>query len=119
MIIYKCEHGHIFDENEMVRIRVPEGEYTRDRFICPVCGTDDFDEAHVCERCGEWFTADELEFELCETCREDTYDVLIACLAPFSDNQLEYLCDREEREGGLFEWARIKSKTRARGYSHE
>ena len=103
MTTYKCVHGHVFDENEMVRIRVPEGEYTRDRFICPTCGTDEFDEAHVCEGCGEWFTADELDFGLCEKCCEDTYDGFAAYLRSLTKPQREYMRAREEREGGLIE----------------
>ena len=103
MTTYKCVHGHVFDENEMVRIRVPEGEYTRDRFICPVCGTDEFERAHICGLCGEWFAADELDFGLCEKCREETYDELTAHLRSLTYNQREYLRDREEREGGLIE----------------
>jgi len=102
MTTYKCFHGHIFDENEMVRIRVPEGEYTRDRFICPVCGTDDFDEAHVCEGCGEWFTADELDFGLCETCREEVDDEVDAFQRTITGARREYARSRFDEGEGVF-----------------
>lgn len=102
MTTYKCVHGHVFDENEMVRIRVPEGEYTRDRFICPTCGTDEFDEAHVCEGCGEWFTADELEDDFCEKCREEMDKEAVAFSRQYQGKRREYMRRRWDEGEGMF-----------------
>lgn len=103
MITYKCEHGHVFFENEMVRDRVMEGEYPRDRYICPDCGTEEFEEAHVCEGCGEWCKEDELYLRLCKKCREEDDKGLDAYLRTLTGPHREYIRDREEREGGLIE----------------
>jgi len=100
MITYKCIHGHVFDESEMVRERVMEGEYPRDRFICPDCGTTDFEEAVPCEECGKWFRASELQFHLCERCREEIDDEIRAFSRTFKGARREYArCNWDESEG--------------------
>ena len=40
------------------------GEYT----YCPYCGSDDYEEAELCESCGEFFFAEDLEDGYCESC---------------------------------------------------
>ena len=69
MILFKCVHGHVFSEDEMVREEYPEGEAVRHRYLCPDCGTEDFEQAHACSRCGFLFREDEMNFDLCEKYR--------------------------------------------------
>ena len=61
MITYKCEHGHVFFENEMVQVRVMEGEYLRERYVCPDCGTESpriISETSFVLRGGGWYVTD-------------------------------------------------------------
>ena len=100
MITYKCEHGHLFFENEMVQVRVMEGEYLRERYVCPDCGTEDFEEARPCSECGDYFTETELEDNLCEKCRDAVNDEVRAFSRTFKGDRREYARHNwDEREG--------------------
>lgn len=102
MITYKCEHGHVFFENEMVQIRVMEGEYLRERYVCPDCGTEDFEEARPCFRCGDYFTEDELEYELCKECREAVDDIVDACRRSLTEPERAYAHHQYDEREGVF-----------------
>lgn len=102
MTIYKCRRGHVFDEGEMVRDTYPEGEGTRYRYLCPDCGTEDFEEAYTCSRCRFFFREDELEYHLCEKCRDELYDEVVENLSKYQGDEREYLRHRfDEREGAF------------------
>ena len=41
------------------------------RLCCPECGSEDLEEAELCDECGEYFLRSELdENDLCPACRE-------------------------------------------------
>lgn len=103
MITYKCRRGHVFDEGEMVRDTYPEGEGMRYRYLCPDCGTEDFEEAHVCEECGYWFREDELEDRLCEKCRDLIDDEVREFSRRFTGARREYAYNKYDANGkGVF-----------------
>lgn len=63
-----CIHcGHHFEE--------PSNRYNR-RWsdsddcepLCPNCGSEDFEEAEQCEKCGDWHIADKVVNGMCEDC---------------------------------------------------
>lgn len=66
--MYICLHcGHSFDE--------PHNRYNRrwsdsddSAAYCPNCGSEDFEEAEKCEKCGEWHIADKVSNGICENC---------------------------------------------------
>ena len=97
MITYKCEHGHVFFENEMVQVRVMEGEYLRERYVCPDCGTEDFEEARPCSECGDYFTETELEDNLCEKCRDAVNDEHFLVLSKATDGSMRATTGMKER----------------------
>lgn len=102
MITYKCSHGHIFDEDEMVREPYKEGEGTRYRYVCPACGTDDFEEAHVCSWCGFLFREDELEYNVCEKCREELIEEVKEKLREYQGDAREFLYHYFDEGEGAF-----------------
>ena len=63
---YDC--GKIMDEDELLTktVEYSHGELV-DEAICPYCGSDEVDEAKVCELCGEAMPTDKLG-ECCEDC---------------------------------------------------
>ena len=74
----KClECGKVFHESEIAHWQESRGEFggfpcSEEMSGCPCC-KGDYEEAYMCERCGDYFTLDELdENHLCEVCREDT-----------------------------------------------
>lgn len=68
--MYKClECGAIFDDNEMGNWTEPHGE---EMTGCPCCGGA-YEEAVMCDECGEWFFRDELtcgKYKVCRDCLE-------------------------------------------------
>jgi hypothetical protein len=62
--MFKCSHcGKVFEEVGTYK----DGHDTW--CCCPECGFDGYEEAVKCEVCGEWFTEDELFFDVCEDCK--------------------------------------------------
>lgn len=62
-MLYECRHSHLFDEP--VREMTDEGP----RYVCPACGTDDFEPVERCDICGLLVPAYELnEQNECEAC---------------------------------------------------
>lgn len=102
MILFKCVHGHVFSEDEMVREEYPEGEAVRHRYLCPDCGTEDFEQAHACSRCGLLFREDELDFDLCEKCREELDDEVKEFSRRYKGKEREYLFHRFDESEGVF-----------------
>lgn len=77
---YSC--GAVFEDYEIECLRGFLGEchgvpVFEQEGVCPCCGGD-FDDAHMCEGCEEYFLSDELNDGLCESC----------------------YAEREEQEGG-------------------
>lgn len=72
-----CECGKVFEDGEVARWREDRGEFWGFKSYetmtgCPSC-RGEYEEAEMCENCGEYFFEDELdENHLCEDCREDT-----------------------------------------------
>lgn len=64
--MYKCmKCGEVFDEY------TADWE-THDEMACPSCySPDDYEEARECKKCGDWFTEDEGEGNLCGECFDD------------------------------------------------
>ena len=74
----KCvDCGHVFRDSELAYWSEGRGEYwgascSEMMSGCPKCHGD-YEEAKICESCGQYFTLEELdENHLCEGCREDT-----------------------------------------------
>ena len=71
--MYKCHDcGEVFETPKSVTVSLgqcfgfPADE---EQSECPICGSDDFDAAELCESCGGYFFPDDLEEGLCEDCR--------------------------------------------------
>ena len=71
--MYKCHDcGETFASPKTVKVCL--GEYAgtpalNEETECPICGSDDYEEAELCESCGGYFFPDDLEEGLCEDCR--------------------------------------------------
>lgn len=97
---YECLHcGYVFSEpahllpERLEHFGTPctmSGES-----VCPVCGSDDFEEMHHCRNCGEM--ARELENGLCKDCMQALANRLRDFLAGLSDYELEAFYDLSER----------------------
>lgn len=48
--------------------------------LCPYCGSEDYDEAAYCERCGEPIPPDE---HLCDVCEGDLYGIVQGAIESF------------------------------------
>ena len=66
-IMYVCNDcGHVFEHpanryNMAVSVEDEDAQ-------CPSCGSDDFDNAEQCEKCGEWFASKDMDYCLCKKC---------------------------------------------------
>lgn len=62
---YICRNGHHFDRFKVESTDRDTGfEYQ----VCPVCGTDDFEEAYHCLKCDEYFTWENMIGSICRPC---------------------------------------------------
>lgn len=69
--MYKCNRcGSLFDEPIVRGERHREVDFNDMEYFyhCPYCGSENYDEAGMCEKCGEYHSNDG---PLCEDCRED------------------------------------------------
>lgn len=48
-----------------------EGGYCEEKECCPFCGSGDFEEATVCEKCGRDMPQSQNEFHLCKKCEQN------------------------------------------------
>lgn len=63
------------------------------RLCCPECGSEDLEEAELCDECGEYFLRSELdENDLCPACREK-----IEAENEIAPQVLQHLRSEEER----------------------
>lgn len=60
--MYRCENGHVFDENEAICINqhvsgfnVPDGGYDETQTCCPECKSDEIYAVIECDYCGMHF----------------------------------------------------------------
>ncbi len=93
--MYICLHcGHEFEEIAAKNYDSSTGTWEE---YCPNCGSEDFEEAEVCEMCGEAFAKGELKGHVCDKCR-----------AKYSDpmNAYCYGADRKESVelNGFIKW---------------
>ena len=71
--MYKCHDcGETFASPKTVKVCL--GEYAgtpalNEETECPICGSDDFDAAELCESCGEYLFSIELDEGYCENCQ--------------------------------------------------
>lgn len=87
----KCnECGAIFDQPDRVRERLDDEYGYEDYYVCPGCGSTDFEETVKCLNCGE-----ESEQQICDQCVEMLSD---------DETVLKYSSDRRENIelGSLF-----------------
>ena len=74
--MYKCvDCGHVFEDGEQAVWNEDRGEYfgmpcSETMTGCPKCHGY-YEEAHICDGCGEWFLDDELYDGLCGGCQEE------------------------------------------------
>ncbi len=48
----------------------------QDLGVCPVCGSSNLEDAYECPKCGQYFTADEMLYDICDKCIDSfRYDV--------------------------------------------
>lgn len=71
--------GETFDEENVVVCKEHMGEFWgeeayEERCYCPYCESENFEEAHKCKVCGEWFVQ--------EGCEEECSD----CMSALSDD---------------------------------
>lgn len=70
--MYRClECGHLFEEGEGKKVEETLGEChgtsaTETYYVCPCCGSNDFEKAKECLTCGEWFVGNG---DFCEECK--------------------------------------------------
>lgn len=72
--MYKCRNcNHVFEEGEQKRhVEHHEDCYTEYFDLCPVCGSEDFDETLYCKICGGEFLKEELYGgKICEDCIDE------------------------------------------------
>ena len=72
--MYICNNcGETFEKPKIYEEHHPYGMGTATEYFaeCPYCGEGDFDEARMCDRCGEWVA--ETTKGLCEACYDDMY----------------------------------------------
>ena len=82
-----CLHcGHVFDYDELGK-QYDRSTGTWDREECPNCGSEDFEEAAVCEECGDVVAADDIIYRLCRNCVEKNETL---------ENAMAYGSDRKE-----------------------
>ena len=72
------ECGKVFEDDEIAHWQESRGEFwgfpcSETVSGCPECGGD-YEEAVECDRCGEWFSEDELNEGLCECCYDELND---------------------------------------------
>ena len=85
---YICLHcGHAFDGDEIVAKYYDRATGCYDREECPNCSSEDFEEAAVCEDCGEVVSVDDIVGRLCRECVVKNES---------SENALAYGEDRKE-----------------------
>lgn len=77
--MYYCDNcDSFFDEpaaeREMMGYYGSAPAY-QDFAVCPYCKSDDFEEAKVCEICGEPFIEDDLHDRVCSFCLDDMVDI--------------------------------------------
>lgn len=73
--MYICEECEkVFEEPKVLEEHHPYGmTYATEYFaVCPYCESTNYEEAHECERCGEYFVS--LLDGLCDICFEDMYE---------------------------------------------
>ena len=73
--MYICQEcGAVFEEPKIFLEQHPYGlGYAEERWVvCPRCSNADFDDAEMCDGCGEYFA--ELEEGLCEECYAELED---------------------------------------------
>ena len=64
--MYICMHcGHEFEEIAAKNYDSASGTWEE---YCPNCGSEDFEEAEKCEKCGEWHSAEKVTNGMCENC---------------------------------------------------
>ena len=73
-------------------------------YVCPNCGSGSFDKASECSICGELFTGDELDHDLCQSCRHRAAERFKQLLDKyFTGEEIAYLNDLYDGEyfGGV------------------
>lgn len=89
-----CERcGHVFEESESIHVHQ---DYSVWDIVdaCPNCRSLEVAEARICNYCGEWADADELEdhMGLCERCANETLKRLnTLILENFHQSQLAWI----------------------------
>ena len=96
---YICLHcGHHFDGDEIVAKHYDRATGTWDSEECPNCGSEYFEEAEKCDKCGEWHVADKVVNGMCEE-----------CLTKAATPQNAYEWGEQEKQGvelnGFIAWA--------------
>lgn len=81
---YYCNDCNEFFSDEDAASRPTELEDSRPQgervMLCPYCGSEDYDEAAYCERCGEPIPPDE---HLCDVCEGDLYGIVQGAIESF------------------------------------
>ncbi len=92
--MYIClECGHIFDTPREAAIRHTElsGLSYETIMECPVCGSEEYEHAATCNKCGEYIGESQAEFGLCPDCEIKAEKRLNETLSAFTPDELAYL----------------------------
>lgn len=95
-IFYACEAGRVKEPHD----EIPGGFYET-FYICPVCGSQDYEEAAYCDHCGGAFLEDKLiGGHYCEECINGfmTMHYLVGFAKECLDEFAEYVYEKEECE---------------------
>lgn len=64
---YICKNCYsVFSEENL-----PLDKYENIEYECPYCECKEIVEAHTCDVCGDYYALDDLEYYICEDCREE------------------------------------------------
>lgn len=71
--MYICNGCHkTFDSPQMIKeCHGMEGGYYEEKECCPFCGSGDFEESVICEKCGRYMPGSQKKFHLCKKCEQN------------------------------------------------
>lgn len=92
--MYIClECGHIFDTPRETTIRHTEfsGRSHKTIMECPACGSEEYEHAATCNKCGEYIGESQAAFGLCPDCEIKAEKRFNETLSEFTPGELAYL----------------------------
>lgn len=67
-------------------------------YVCPLCGSEEWQEARICKRCGRWMPESQALFSLCVDCERNARDKFDSMMDQLSVEERKYLSWQYEGE---------------------